>query len=827
MGHNAHLILLVALTLAAPAIAETCVPVDWDASDYNCNLYIPGLLSQDCAVQVKNSRSAMSSYSSDDFDLANDFWVTYKNASRLWVNTDRCKFVDTGFIDISVQLDISMVYPGPPNTHGFTTFLANSRGMVSGAGIKSYVDAEVIYNRSRIAMCVMHEMLHPIGLKDVSTPGAIMMGSFSEDEFLTDANVASITCVYGTNVCVESYSPVLFEQILCETQEDQKAVLTVTTHREDNVRALRILRSVDFPTCYSQYAQVAEIPLINPNGGKYVWEDPGETAWFYAIEVEESDGSISGVLFVQKTDTDTYSFAFPASTIDQIRAENAAGIQFTYWKSVASGTIAPPTISIIPSACDVLVVCYRDFANDLAAIADYWQGQGLRVRMVTCDAVASFGSVRACIAAHNALHELDAVWLVGASAGTPSDSRYYELVPSEDDTFDFRYGDIDDDGFVEVPVGRLPAASRSQVVVYVGKELRYHRDTLWGGKKPMSRYGDVQVNIVPAVHAADEEKYAWTPAQYSVGSAGSAVYEALAGQLGYERVHGFLSTQLFEWQFGDDATYAEALWGRVSSDLAQGRHLIFGVALHNSESAQYGVVAGNRWQTRARDPVEEFWIMPECYSNSYSALMRIDSAEPVVTPSYLVPIYELFIGEGLAIVGSSGVAAHDVTASVTTKWAERILVEDEVFGHARPLGQLWKDIINDVRGEYPVMPQGLCNYCIFGDPMLYVRGVYDDGVVGLDGGRALSPTLAISPNPGNGRIVFRMDNVANMSCRLELFDLAGRKVWESAEAPDAESTRRIVWGGLDNRGRAVASGKYLVRVAAGKEVLRGTVVYVK
>jgi hypothetical protein len=197
-------------------------------------------------------------------------------------------------------------------------------------------------------------------------------------------------------------------------------------------------------------------------------------------------------------------------------------------------------------------------------------------------------------------------------------------------------------------------------------------------------------------------------------------------------------------------------------------------------------------------------------------------------PSYQYPVYELFVGQALAIVGSSGVAAHNVTGSVASKWADRILVEDPQLGHSRPLGRLGKEIVNDVRSEYPVMPEGLCNYCIFGDPMLFVRGLYDDAVVGVEPGQETSkPTLTMSPNPGNGRVVLKIGHVANEQVRVDLFDIAGRKVWGAVEKAGPQSDRTVVWSGVDRNGRTVASGKYLVRVAAGKEVLRGTMVYVK
>jgi hypothetical protein len=832
-------IAIAVIGLAVDGHAAACTPTNWLTRN-NLYCYTPALRENGCVVSINHSVDN-NSYTKYD-DLAN-FWQMYRGSCSHWPSTGKGTIASDGNTTVPVTLYWGTDHAWPSALdqgavgqlnfqYGATSGAMNPRSWYASIRVDWLrPQGEVApYNDSRynIAGTIMHECLHALGLGDhnegVMAPFSITYGAGTP----TTTDIADITCVYSSPVCVEEYSPVLFADLRCERLPSGCARLTITTHREDAARQLRILHAEAPPASYEDYELAGTIPLSSPNGGTYEWTDFSAQAWDYAVEVEENDGGISEVLFIRKSGTEIYSYGYPPGTIEAIRSANASRIQLPYWKGVSSGATVPPAISAAPASCDVLIVAYRDFARDLAPICDYWQGQGYRVRLVTCEASDSFSGVRACIIGHDAMHALDGVWLVGASAGTPSYSGYYQLVPSEDDSYDFRYGDINDDGDLEVPLGRLPAASRDQVAAYVNRELQYHRDTLWGGRKPKSRYGEIQVNIVPANHASNGDRYAWSPGQYSVGAAGTDVYNSLAAQLGGDRVHGFLSTQTFEWQFGDDATYADAVWTQVSSDLALGRHVIFGVSYHNSEAAQYAVIAGNRWRGRTTDPVEEFWIAPECYSNSYSAQGRINPEEPTSMPSYLIPVYELFVGQALAIVGSSGVASHNVTGSVVRKWADRMFVEDAELGHCRPLGRLLRDIVNDVRDEYTVTPEGLCNYCVFGDPMLYVRGLYDDAVVGVEAGQeAAKPTLTMSPNPGNGRVVLRIGNVSNEQVRVDLFDIAGRKVWGAVEKAGPQSDRTVVWGGMDRNGRTVASGKYLVRVAAGREVLRGTIVYVK
>lgn len=69
------------------------------------------------------------------------------------------------------------------------------------------------------------------------------------------------------------------------------------------------------------------------------------------------------------------------------------------------------------------------------------------------------------------------------------------------------------------------------------------------------------------------------------------------------------------------------------------------------------------------------------------------------------------------------------------------------------------------------------------------------------------------PNPGTGVQAFSLRvPPGGGPVRLEIFDLAGRRVWEREFNDLGPGVRRVEWDGRDREGRAVASAVYLARL---------------
>ena len=81
---------------------------------------------------------------------------------------------------------------------------------------------------------------------------------------------------------------------------------------------------------------------------------------------------------------------------------------------------------------------------------------------------------------------------------------------------------------------------------------------------------------------------------------------------------------------------------------------------------------------------------------------------------------------------------------------------------------------------------------------------------------AVARLLANSPNPFNPTTVIRFELPARLAVRLDVHDLAGRRVRRLLAREMRDPGRHAVtWDGRDDRGRDLPSGIYLCRLAAG------------
>jgi hypothetical protein len=119
----------------------------------------------------------------------------------------------------------------------------------------------------------------------------------------------------------------------------------------------------------------------------------------------------------------------------------------------------------------------------------------------------------------------------------------------------------------------------------------------------------------------------------------------------------------------------------------------------------------------------------------------------------------------------------------------RMVIVDEESG---PDGWIAVDSIEEFEGASPVVESG--NGDGPGTPSLSVWG------------------LVAYPNPFNSGTTFRFHLEREGSVRLEIFDLAGRRVRHSTESETAKGEIRVAWDARDQAGRKLPSGTYFCRV---------------
>ena len=74
------------------------------------------------------------------------------------------------------------------------------------------------------------------------------------------------------------------------------------------------------------------------------------------------------------------------------------------------------------------------------------------------------------------------------------------------------------------------------------------------------------------------------------------------------------------------------------------------------------------------------------------------------------------------------------------------------------------------------------------------------------------PRLALAPNPCAGRATITCANVSAGPLRIAIHDVAGRRV-RVLHDDSSGAVRHLAWDGLDEKGRALPAGVYLVSVA--------------
>ena len=104
---------------------------------------------------------------------------------------------------------------------------------------------------------------------------------------------------------------------------------------------------------------------------------------------------------------------------------------------------------------------------------------------------------------------------------------------------------------------------------------------------------------------------------------------------------------------------------------------------------------------------------------------------------------------------------------------------------------------------------------IFGYSLPSETSAVGDLVIADGAGELVAPW----PNPTSGRTSFGFAARRDVDLTVEVFNVAGRRVWSRPLSAVGGQTAVMGWNGQDSRGRNLASGVYLVRALDGERVL--------
>jgi hypothetical protein len=839
------------------SVAKCNTTCDWEVTG---PLFVDGELVPSCTFvkwHIPGSGDDCKSKLHLDFDSAPTWFAGFPNYLPDSVTTGNL-VVNVAGSGEGLVSDVKFYKESDPDTwpeaadaRGMAYTNANDCGEIREASIKINMKVNEVdgvtydFNYSsdqsgELSTVLLHEVGHCIGFKhEDSTIEGLMEEFFDGVETFSGSEDTDIACVYSdalVNDCLSGDSPAFFGSAGCMVQGGGM-LISLSTNSEISVDEMVIYwapKELGPWPDEGEYTEIGRIPFNAKDGGEYTFfHGSGESDDAYMILSMGIDGSVHNSLFLLgASNNDNYSYL--QSGLDEMRQYNWGTMVYPHWKRIFGEIDFVRDISTAsPDPCNLLVVAHEGLAKDVAPLCDFWQTQGYVVEMVGVPGdEVSPNAIKDYIKDTYSLGGLETVLFVGAAKQKVNANDFVNFLPSFTRAVgnDFPYGDVDSDGFLELAFGRIPARSSDEVAFYVNKELRYHKETVWLGKKVGDSYNNGLIFVVPDQYASGSSSE-WSDANFQTFDAALDCFDYLQINSGSGDIGFWDTTGLIEWNQGNDALYRQAIVEGLRNHLESGRHLVFGFGVHNSSGLPFEAIASEYWAQGVSlpylpnpRPCETFWFIPECYINDYICNYNEEGA--IFLSEKHFSSVELFMDRGLLVFGPSGTSKRTVSTEIMNRMAVQVNREIGSYpeGHAESIGTIWKEIYNSMALESSIPLEGLNGFCIFGDPMLYVRDVVDNtSDVPSDVGLF---SFGASPNPFNGRIQFSFAGVIPGEGRVDIFDVRGRLV-KTINIPTVSSNGSIPWDAKDERGRPVASGVYFAKCKNGANELVEKVLFLK
>jgi hypothetical protein len=215
----------------------------------------------------------------------------------------------------------------------------------------------------------------------------------------------------------------------------------------------------------------------------------------------------------------------------------------------------------------------------------------------------------------------------------------------------------------------------------------------------------------------------------------------------------------------------------------------------------------------------------DCACDGHRGMRVVRIEDGVVTP--LAPITPGASGQRLRVTyapANDGASAR-VTATIVNEQVQNF--EDGLLRFVVPADSIPYEVDNGVLRQTIV--EGATAVCYVGIPIT-ASGITSVAI--RPGPRPEPPVTRVtlfpaSPNPARTAASVRYALPAETDVRLDVFDLAGRKVATLADGHAGSGPNEAVWDLTGSDGVRVGSGIYFVRLEAGGESVTGKIVVVK
>lgn len=767
-------------------------------------------------------------------------------AAEAWTFAGAEIGISGSFGQPSISINFKNPYPDDrPNTEfAYTT-------VVSQIGVQSIIGAYVHYNyeywywpNTSDDICnfrdvLRHEFGHCLNFNHDDCTGSNVMCettnhgcnnpsvlSTNEEEALKKFYPTDFT--YGPwQCCKRGGGPAAMDRITAAGDSAGVLVSFGTSHEQD-VAGFAVSRLVWSPS-FSR--TIVDTIACGAESREYCVVDPVvHDGAVYEVASVGANGIIDGVWYTG------YESVSKGINMERRVAEATRASEIGtggYWEGVRSGSVMPAGMAdkVRTEPVDYVVFAYEDFVEEVAPLCAFWEGTGLAVVLVPVDDSAGRRqAIRDIIRVYHALRPLQAVLLVGdacenndlepvnvpANAVAPppinhiptfyEQSLCYPDIKAYQAT-DIPYGDVDDDGVLDVPIGRLPADSESEVSLYVAKVLQYMSYYLLP-----ANYGRSVIHCVPTTLPRCElNGERLSEAQAAIKQLGRDLH-ALGHADGEGSLELYDTTELLIWT-GDDCDgsngndyYSALARDYIGTSVMSGAHVILGVSEHFGSFVPYSLFGRTDWasETVPRSTMN-YWFWFQCLAGNFSGVNGVgEDYQPLCE-------YELFEQSALMVIGPNGPSWNELNSSIARRWVEKLYhrgsngLYDGVC-----MGQKYKECFNELMNE-TMYGRELRSYMLLGDPMLRMKDPMvitgEEVVAGSE-----DSGVSVFPNPCNARLVIRHDGRSLKNVECIVYSMRGEVVCK-LDRDVYEDGVRWVWDGEDSRGRIVPSGTYVVRVS--------------
>lgn len=527
---------------------------------------------------------------------------------------------------------------------------------------------------------------------------------------------------------------------------------------------------------------------------------------------------------------------------DDIKSDNCEGIVSERWRAVAMGELTPPRITdTVRTACDYLYVVYEDFTDEIAPLCDMWEQRGVSVEMVVVDeSMVDRDLIANCIANYYTVGGIDGVCLVGGShrryeeIDFPPFSRvnmiptyYYDDLYSKGTT-DSNYGDVDEDGELDVFIGRIPALEPFDVAWYVYKVLRMIGNLDSTDSLPAD-YGRVQLAGWPTHNA----RRAGEPlGMFHNNRVVREDATAMFGEMQSYIADPGINTAYFDsyqhcydaWLSGNGTLYDNCVEDALR-DVAESSSYIYEVMpIEGSGSILMEVFTG--MDGGLSDHLPSYSFVYNCNAGDHEPNITVLPGWGTTFADHWAR-REIVRNNSVIVFAPAGTSGQVANRSVGEYINAHILDGFPNVQNPASIGQIWKNLFNDCENRHtnPYECEWVHRYIILGDPMLPVFNV-NTGLIPVDVASEDDFRIGLRIKDRLHESGVQMEIRGAGRGRLDVYDIRGRQI---ATVYDGEigGSQHVVWRGVDSGGARVCSGVYLARLRCDHAEFAKKFVYIK